>query len=68
MDQDEMEARLQHSQGRTIDVAFGGRTETVVVVSADRDGFVCRMQSEGAEESAGEFWIAYQEISAPRRG
>jgi len=62
--QNEIEARLRQGPGRTIKLDFGGHTQTVVVISADPDGFVCRTLSEFGGESSEEFWIAYDEVSA----
>jgi hypothetical protein len=64
MDQNEIEAKLRQSVGQTIKVKFDGYTETVFVVSADMDGFVCRMQSTPATDIYAEFWIAYKDVSA----
>ena len=66
MGQDEIETRLLHGSGQTVNVAFGGHTETVIVVSVDPDGFVCRAQSPPGDENSAEFWISFEEISAVR--
>ena len=61
MTQQEIRAVLQANIGRNVKVAFGNHTETVLVISGDPDGFVCRAVSPGEPDA--EFWLAYKEVS-----
>jgi hypothetical protein len=64
--QKDIEERLRQNPERTVKLDFGGHTQTVVVISADLDGLVCRTLSESGGDSSEEFWIAYDEVSAIR--
>jgi len=63
MTQQEIRGVLQANIGRKVKVAFGNHTETVLVISGDPDGFLCRAFSAGLAEPAAEFWLAYKEVS-----
>lgn len=63
MDQTQIEAVIRKSVGSLTTVTFGGHTETVLVVSVDPDGFICRLLSVDQKASETEFWLAYSEVS-----
>jgi len=67
MTQHEIEAALHANIGKKVRVAFDNHTETVLVLSADPDGFLCRAYSVGQSEPAPEFWLAYKEVSTVER-
>jgi hypothetical protein len=49
--------------GAVVKVLFDSHTETVFVVSIDPDGMLCRPVAAGVTGAAGEFWLAYDQIS-----
>lgn len=57
------EARAALSIGAVVKVFFDKHTETVLIVSIDSDGVLCRPVSAGPGEGASEFWLAYNQIS-----
>ncbi|MBV8069748.1 MAG: hypothetical protein JO270_07585 [Acidobacteriaceae bacterium] len=64
MTQDVLRAELRDSIGKQIRLTLGGgQTETVLVLSVDPDGFICRPAYPDPNESAPEFWVAYKEVS-----
>jgi len=63
MTQDEIQAELQANVGKAVKIAFDRHTETVLVISVDPDGFVCRAFPLKQSEPAAEFWLAYKEVS-----
>jgi hypothetical protein len=63
MTQDLLKAELRGSVGKQIKMTLGGRTDTVVVVSVDPDGFICKSTHSDPHEPAPEFWVAYKEVS-----
>jgi hypothetical protein len=64
MDQSTIQAKLRQSIGQAVRVRFGGHSETVLVISVDSDGFICRIQPASPEETTTEFWVAYREVSS----
>jgi hypothetical protein len=46
-----------------VKVFFDTHTETVLVLSIDSDGMLCRPISAGPSGTAAEFWLAYDQIS-----
>jgi len=51
------------SAGTVAKVSFDSHTETVLILSLDPDGMLCRPASAGPGETAAEFWLAYDQIS-----
>ena len=51
------------STGSVVKVFFDTHTETVLVLSIDSDGMLCRPVSAGPGGTAAEFWLAYDQIS-----
>jgi hypothetical protein len=64
MDQKKIEEIIQHGIGKIVTVTFGEHRETVSVVSADPDGFICRILAPRPGDNATEFWIAYGEVTS----
>jgi hypothetical protein len=64
MQQSEIEVIVRQFIGRQITATFGGRSQTVFVVSADQDGFICRPLPLERKAAPTEFWIAYSEVSS----
>jgi hypothetical protein len=63
MTQQEIQTALQANIGKKVKVAFDSHAETVVVISADPDGFLCRACPVGLRQPTAEFWLAYKEVS-----
>ena len=63
MTRQEIQAALQANIGKKVKVAFGNHTQTVLVMSGDPDGFLCRSFCDDVKEPAAEFWLAYKEVS-----
>jgi hypothetical protein len=57
------EVRAAVAIGALVKVFFDRHTETVLVISIDPDGILCRPVSARFGESGAEFWLAYQQIS-----
>jgi hypothetical protein len=57
------EVRAALAIGARVKVFFDRHTETVLIISIDSDGILCRPVSAGSGETGTEFWIAYQQIS-----
>jgi hypothetical protein len=57
------EVRAALNPGTVVKVFFDRHTETVVVVSIDSDGVLCRPVSAGSGGNSAEFWLAYSQIS-----
>jgi hypothetical protein len=64
MDQKEIEGTIRQAVGKTITVTFGEHRETVSIVSADPDGFICRIVAPQPGGAASEFWIAYEQVTS----
>jgi hypothetical protein len=58
-----LKAELEESIGKCVKVTLGGQTDTVLVLSVDPDGFICKSTNPDPYESAPEFWVAYTEVS-----
>jgi hypothetical protein len=64
MTEQEIHAALQANIGKKVKVAFDNQAETVVVISADPDGFLCRAcSSDTRKPAAAEFWLTYKAVS-----
>lgn len=57
------EVRAALSPGTVVKVFFDRHTETVLVISIDSDGVLCRPVSAGSGANGAEFWLAYSQIS-----
>jgi hypothetical protein len=57
------EVRAAATVGAVVKVFFDRHTETVLILSIDSDGILCRPASARSGESGAEFWLAYQQIS-----
>ena len=64
MDQKEIEGIIRRGVGKTMTVTFGEHRETVSIVSADPDGFICKIVTPRPGDAATEFWIAYEEVTS----
>jgi hypothetical protein len=49
--------------GTAVKVFFDSHIEVVFVISIDPDGMLCRPVAAGLTGAAGEFWLAYDQIS-----
>lgn len=58
-----LKAELQDSVGKQIKVTLGDHTDTVLILSVDPDGFICKSTHADPHEAAPEFWVAYKEVS-----
>ena len=67
MTRQNIEAALRANIGVSVKIWFDGHTETVVVISVDSDGLLCRAVSAEATDITAEFWLAYKEISRVER-
>jgi len=63
MTQEEIRAVLQANIGEKLKITFDNHAETVLVVSADPDGVLCRAYRPGQVDPETEFWLAYIEVS-----
>jgi hypothetical protein len=57
------EVQAAVSVGSVVKVFFDRYKETVLIVSVDPDGILCRPLSAGSGEAATEFWLAHSQIS-----
>jgi hypothetical protein len=63
MTQEAIRAVLEANIGKRVKVAFDNHAETVLLISADPDGVLCRAFRPGQSDPETEFWVAYREIS-----
>ncbi len=60
----EMEHELRARLGQKVRLTIGTHTDTVLVLSVDRDGFICQPTTADPREPLPEFWVAYEEVAA----
>lgn len=59
---DDVQLLLEANLGKTINVTYDFHTERVIVLSVDRDGFVCRPLEAASGDGAEEFWLSYADV------
>ncbi len=55
--------RLAAKLGQKVTVTYGRHQETVIVLSVDAEGFLCRTVPQNATEEEAEFWLAFKDVT-----
>lgn len=63
MDRQHLQRLLESNIGKTVRVTYNVHSEAVVVMSVDRDGFICKPLLSDPTESTAEFWLAYEDVA-----
>jgi hypothetical protein len=59
-----IEQLLNTKVGEIVKITYDGNTDTVTVISVDRDGLICRSTLDESSQSTPEFWVAFAAISS----
>ena len=62
MDSFDIQLVLEANIGKPVAITFNGATESVIVISVDDDGFLCRPLTSAQDESS-EFWLAFADTT-----
>jgi hypothetical protein len=63
MDRQHLQRVLESNIGKIVRVTYNVHSEAVLVMSVDRDGFICKPLSPDLNESTAEFWLAYEDVA-----
>lgn len=63
MEPEEIRRILETNVGKVVRVEYSGYCDTVVVLSVDADGVVCRMLANERNDPLLDFWLGLGEIS-----
>jgi hypothetical protein len=67
MEPDEIRQLLETNVGKAVRLEYSGYEDTVVILSVDDDGVVCRMIANDRNDPLLDFWLALGEITAVER-
>lgn len=67
MEPEEIRQLLETNLGKVVRLEYSGYEDTVVVLSVDDDGVVCRMIANDRNDPLLDFWLALAEITTVER-
>lgn len=63
MEPEQIRQALEANIGKAVRLEYSGNKDTVVVLSVDDDGVVCRMIANDRNDPLLDFWLGMREIS-----